>query len=384
MSDVSALHREEYGSAPDVMASAPGGVAVIGSYTEQSEGHVLTMAIDKRVSVSASRRTDSALRFFAAHLGERKRSLLATLKYKREDRWANVPKAVVSELARIGVELSGISITIQSEIPEIPGLGYGAATIAATIAACEQLFELELDPRLRLEIGIRAQERFLQEPTEIAGLITALHAERDGLLLVDTRLKKHHVVPLHFEDTLFVVTDSGVPPAPDSPEIAQRLRDCERSVPLLLAKRGGGTTLRDVRSEAVREPDGTLSERMRRRCLHVLEEGERVQEAVRFARQGDAARFGRVMSHSHVSQRDLFEISCPEIDWLVKRSTDTPGVYGTRLTGPGFGGCTVTLVRRASFDALTKRLRDYERIFGFHPIMWEAQAAAGAQLEVQV
>lgn len=384
MSDVTALHREEYGSAPDVVASAPGGVAVLGAYTEQSEGYVLTMSIDKRVSVAASRRADSSVRFYAAHLGERKRAILSTLKYKREDRWANELKAVLSGLQRIGTELEGVSFTVWNGVPETPGLGSGAAVFAATIAACEELFSLKLTPKQRLDLGLGSWRRFLQRPAEIAALITALNAENSGLLLVDTRIREHHLIPLHFDSALFAVTDSGVPPAVDSPEIAQRLEECARSVPLLVTKRGGGSTLRDVKSETVREPDGTLPEYMRRRCLHVLEENERVQEAVGYARRGDSLRFGRVLHHSHTSQRDLFEISCPEVDWLVKRSADTPGVYGSRLTGPGFGGCTITLLEGEVLPAYEKQLNEYERIFGFHPTVWEARASDGVQLEVQV
>lgn len=384
MSDIAALHRGEYGNAPDVVASAPGGVTVVGAYTEQSEGFVLTMSIDKRVSVCASKRDDHALRFYAAHLGERKRALLTTLKYKREDRWANELKAVLWELQRNGVEPTGINFTVWSDLPAIGGLGLDAAVIAATIAACSELFALDLAAETRLAIGLEAQRQFLQRPVEIAALITALGAESSAMLLVDTRLLTYRVVPLHFSGALFAVTDSGVPPTSGQSEIEQRLTDCSESVLLLASGKSGSGTLRDVKKDLVREPDGTLPERMRRRCLHVIQENERVLEAVKHAERGDAARFGRVMVHSHTSERDQFEISCPEVDWLVKHSADTPGVYGARLTGPGFGGCTVALLDREALASYTDRLGEYERIFGFHATVWEAHAADGAQLEVQV
>ena len=125
---------------------------------------------------------------------------------------------------------------------------------------------------------------------------------------------------------------------------------------------------------------GLIPETTRKRCLHVVEENQRVLEAEAALRKNDVAGFGRLMNRSHESLRDQYEVSCPELDWLVKRAWETEGVYGSRMTGAGFGGCTVTLIEEKAIPEYVARLEAYERIFSFKPETFVCEAAGGARL----
>ena len=125
---------------------------------------------------------------------------------------------------------------------------------------------------------------------------------------------------------------------------------------------------------------GLIPETTRKKCLHVVEENQRVLEAEEALRKKDLVAFGKLMNRSHESLRDLYEVSCPELDWLVKRAWETEGVYGSRLTGAGFGGCTVTLIEEDAIPAYQEHIVQYERIFGFQPELYICKPSAGARI----
>jgi galactokinase len=125
---------------------------------------------------------------------------------------------------------------------------------------------------------------------------------------------------------------------------------------------------------------GDIREEIRRRSLHIVEENQRIREAAEALEKGDLEELSRIIYHSHESLRDLYEVSCPEIDWLVKRAQEIEGVTASRMTGLGFGGCTYTILKENALEEFQKRLEDYERIFGFHPLIYEIRPATGARL----
>ena len=196
--------------------------------------------------------------------------------------------------------------------------------------------------------------------------------------IVDLRTDRRRAVPFLDGDHLVVLTDSKVPRMNVDAELKQRAEDCMKCLAALA--RGSSKTLRDFGAEEVDELMGILPESVRRRCLHVVEEIARVSEAEEALIKGDAPSFGRAVNKSHASLRNLYEVSCPEIDWLAKRAVEIPGVLCSRLTGKGFGGCTVTIMAESSLAEYRKRLEDYERIFGFRPAIHETRLAGGLRI----
>jgi galactokinase len=199
------------------------------------------------------------------------------------------------------------------------------------------------------------------------------------VMLIDTRSMEHRYIPLAMKSVKILITNSSVPRSLLDSEYNQRRAECERCVSLLSSKKSG-RSLRDFTPTDLRDCMGLIPETTRKRCLHVVEENQRVLEAEAALRKNDVAGFGRLMNRSHESLRDQYEVSCPELDWLVKRAWETEGVYGSRMTGAGFGGCTVTLIEEKAIPEYVARLEAYERIFSFKPETFVCEAAGGARL----
>ena len=380
MTVVSTHHRAEFDSVPEIVVSAPGTVNLMGAHTEESEGMVLQVGLNRRMFVALSRRKDQSLRFFAADYGERKRTTVSGLRYKREDRWANLVKGVISQLLQRQAAIPGINTTICGDVPSGIGLASSAAITTAAVAALDALLELGLSAAERTEISVAAERDFIGRTVGTSECVTAQHAEPGTALSIDTRSARFVPVGLDLSGISLVVTDSRVPISPARAEYEERLADCRTCVDVLQQRRAG-RALRDFTLDDLDAVMGIVPETARRRCLHVVHENQRVKEMVKALRKRDYHSAGRLLTRSHASLRDLYEVSCPEIDWLVKRSLETSGVLGIRITGNGFGGCAIALVEDGAIDAYYSRLDEYERIFGFHPEAFVCRSSAGVRVE---
>ena len=219
---------------------------------------------------------------------------------------------------------------------------------------------------------------FLGRPVPSYDHLTGAAPAGGTVSIVDLRTDRRRAVPFLDGNNVVVLTDSKVPRVNVDAELKQRAEDCMKCLAVL--SRGSAKTLRDFGPEEVDELMGSLPESVRRRCLHVVEELARVTEAEEALVKGDAAAFGRAVNKSHTSLRNLYEVSCPEIDWLAKRAVEIEGVLCSRLTGKGFGGCTVSIMSESALPEYRKKLEDYERIFGFRPAIHETRLAGGLRV----
>jgi len=378
MKDIVALHHAEYEVPPDVVASAPAVVKLLGEQLESSDGLVLAAALSFEVRVAISSRKDSSLRFYAADLGERKRTSLGNLKFKREDRWANYIKCILDTVFREAAQPRGLNITIAGDIPMGVGLASSTALSLASALAVKEMFGLAYKADELAELLRRSELSFLGKASPLYDSLTGALATPNSISIVDLRSGRRRALPFVDGDYIVVLTDSKVPRFSVEAELRQREEDCKKCLGLM--SKGSKKTLRDLGPDEVDELMGVLPESVRRRCLHVVEEHARVLEAEDCLAKGDAMGFGRVINKSHASLRNLYEVSCPETDWLAKRATEIDGVLCSRLTGKGFGGCTVSIMSREALEEYRKRLEDYERIFGFRAAIHEAEIAGGFHL----
>jgi galactokinase len=204
-------------------------------------------------------------------------------------------------------------------------------------------------------------------------------AKKDQFLVVDESGLKAKRIKSPLGKYKLIVMDSRVPRMGVDEELKQRHADIKKGLDLL-SNRKQGTSFRDFAATDLVESMGNLPEEIRRRSLHVVQEIRRVNDADESLKRSDLASFTRIISHSHESLRDLYEVSCPEIDWLVKRAQERDGVLASRMTGQGFGGCTYTFIREDVVEDYKKRLEDYERIFGFHPVIYEMKLSGGCRI----
>jgi galactokinase len=379
MKDYAAAHEAEYGEAAEIAVSAPGGITLMGSHTEVSGGPVLRLVVPPRMWVVVSRRKDSSLRFFAADYGERKRTSIPNLKYRREDRWANIPKGAIAEVLGTGAALAGLNITVGGEVPQDAGLAASAALVVAMLTAIREVFELDVPDREMWVCAKRAEQSYGKRTSTLAPFVAAQQA-RDGYgVLFDPRSGEPQHIPLDLKNAVLAVTVTGVPQLPTESTFRSRARECSQGLKVL-AKQRRGASLRDFKVSRLNEQMGQMPETVRRRCLHVIEEGQRVSRLSDALMHGDLSTAGRLLGKSHQSLRDLYEVSCPEVDWLVKHALEVRGVYGARLAGTGFGGSTVALVERDSLDAYHEVLEHYARIFGFRTTTFLASPTAGVDV----
>lgn len=376
MKDIFAAHQAEYDSSPACVASAPAVVTLLGEHTGDTDGIVLAAAISFEMKVAISPRKDSSMRFFALDLNERKRASTANLKYKREDRWANNIKSVYDYFSKkYGFEGKGINVTISGNIPAGLSLGISAAVNMAATLALKNVFEFDLKPEEFPAEVCKAQSVFWEKPVPLYDYLACAVSGPNSLSVIDLASGKRRGVPFLGEEWEFVLTDSKVPRVNIENELRQRYEDCRKCLQYLSPQ--GKRSLREVKPSEMDDLMGILPESIRRRCIHVVEELGRISEAEDALAKHDAQAFGKIINKSHLSLRNHFEISCPEVDWLVKRSLEIDGVLCSRITGPGFGGCVVSIMKVPAVAEYRKRLEEYERIFGFRAQLYETSINGG-------
>ena len=337
------------------------------------------MAIDYNIRVAVSRRKDQHLRFYSADFNDRKRTSLSNLRYKREDRWANYLKGIISVLHTRGYSSGGLSFTVSGNIPVGVGLSSSAALEVATALAVQKLLDIELSGPELARLAQEAENSFVGVQCGIMDQFISRMARAGAAMFIDTRSMEYRHVSVNLGSVKILITNSSVPRSLVESEYNQRRADCEKCVSML-SSRKSGRSLRDFSAEDLRDSMGMIPEATRKRCLHVVEENERVRDAESALRRNDIAGFGKLMNRSHESLRDQYEVSCPELDWLVKRAWETDGVYGSRMTGAGFGGCTVTLIEEKAIPEYESRLEAYERIFSFKPEVFLSLPSDGARI----
>ena len=383
MLDIGPLHRSEYeleNTEKLVIAEAPGRIHFLGEHSESGAGFFLSAAINRTIQVAVSQRKDNSIRFFAADLGERKRTTLANLKYKREDRWANFIKLAVYIFAGLGKPAKGLNFTVIGDIPQQAELASSTAIEVAAAVALKSFFKVSITDKELLSLLVKAETEFLgKETVSPVDFLIALYAKKDHLLLVDEKNGEIAGIKNPFFRYKIILMDSRVPRVGVNEELKQRQQDTLSGLEILEKKRPG-SSFRDYVPADLLESMGDLREEIRRRSLHIVEENQRIREVAEALKKGDLEEIARIMYHSHESLRDLYEVSCPEIDWLVKRAQEIEGVAASRMTGRGFGGCTYTILKESAIDEFGKRLEDYERIFGFHPLVYEIKPASGARV----
>jgi galactokinase len=209
--------------------------------------------------------------------------------------------------------------------------------------------------------------------------LIAFSARKDQFLVVDESGYKVKRIKSPLAKFKLLIMDSRVPRMGGDEELKQRQSETKKGLDLLSQKRQGAS-FRDYAATDLMESMGNLPEEIRRRSLHIVQEIRRVNDADDSLKRADFPSFTKIISHSHESLRDLYEVSCPEVDWLVKRAQELNGVLASRMTGQGFGGCTYTFLREEVIGEYKKRLEDYERIFGFRPLIYEMRLASGCKL----
>jgi galactokinase len=384
MLDIGPIHRREYeidiGRSDSVVkAQAPGRIHFLGEHGAPFGGLYLSAAIDRSIKVAVSPRRDNSVRFYAPNLSERKRTTLANLKFKREDRWANYIKTAIFLFSELDVPMKGMNFTVIGDIPPQIGLASSSAIEVAAAVALRGFLRVKMTDQGLFRQLLAAHQSFFEEEPRVADYLVALSARNGYLLIVDEPNLTVTRIPSPFSRCKIILMDSRVPRLGVDAELAARREALQKGLEMLSQGREGAN-FRDFAAMDLMNSMGNFPEEIRRRSLHVVQEIRRVLDAEDYLMRGDLPGFSRLIFHSHESLRDLYEVSCPEIDWMVKRAQETVGVLGARMTGQGFGGCTYTIIKNEAVNGYRERLDDYERIFGFHPGIYELKITTGSKV----
>jgi galactokinase len=220
---------------------------------------------------------------------------------------------------------------------------------------------------------------FFNGKSRMTDYLAMMNAKKDHFLIVDQETLEVVKIKNPFAKHKILIFDSRVPLIDVDNELKIRLNDLKTGLEILSQKKKG-KSLKDFTQDDLDELMGSLNEDVRRRCLFVMQERERIKIAAEALLAGDKDLFAKTLYHSHEGLRDLYEASCPETDWLVKRASEQNGVLGSRMTGKGFGGCVYIIIQNNVIEEYEKRMDDYERIFGFRPVVYEVKPAGGAKL----
>lgn len=380
LEDTVGRFRKMFGSEPTVVAAAPGRVNLIGEHTDYNEGFVLPLAIDRHIIIAAGPRPDRLLRLHSVDLQQSITASLDALQPDPGARWSHYPIGVAAVLRERGLPPAGANFCIRGNIPMASGLSSSAALEVASALVFRRLNGFDLSLQGLAGIARAAETDFVGVQCGIMDQFISLMGRKDHALFLDCRDLTYAHVPFP-PGARLVVCDSGVRRELANSAYNLREAECEDAVRAIARRSPGVASLRDISPEQLLRSAGLLSPVSRRRAEHVVTENERVLKSVEAMKRNDLPLLGRLMTESHVSLRDRYEVSCSELDALVEIANSTPGVFGARMTGAGFGGSAVCLVAADRLDPLIDHLRaEYPKRVGRSLTITIAAPSDGASL----
>jgi len=382
--------QREFGADPEVITRAPGRVNLIGEHTDYNDGFVLPVAIDREIRVAVRRRPDAQARLLAINLGRRSSFDVRDIHHDPSERWSHYERGVVLMLRQRGYDVGGFELAIEGDLPSGAGLSSSAAVEVATGLALDALFGFGIERVPLALLAQRAENDFVGVKSGIMDQFIAALGRRDTALFLDCRsLETQHVpippapaLPMRPQEPVrIVVADTTVKRGLVDSEYNRRRAECEEAVRRLAQHLPGTKALRDVTLEQFMRYAAELPETVRKRARHVIAENQRVLASVAALERGDLDQFGRLMYESHASLHDDYEVTIPQLDVLVEAARAVPGVFGSRMTGAGFGGCTVSLVRESAVATFEREVpAAYRARTGLDPKIYVCRAVDGASI----
>jgi galactokinase len=375
-------YAEVFGAPPKWAAAAPGRVNLIGEHTDYNAGFVFPLAIERYVVIAGGRpktpATENQVQVHSSLLGEMADFSLTRLESQRRD-WTSYLRGTIAGCLERGMTPGPLNLLVDSKVPLGGGLSSSAALEVATATLIEAVTGRTLDPVDKARLCQKAEHEYAGMPCGIMDQFSSALGAEGKLLLIDCRSETAELIPLDDPNVAVLVINSNVKHELTGSEYPERRSQCERAVQLL-----GVAALRDVRSSQLEAAQGKLEPLLYRRARHVVGEIERTLQAARALQAGEWPVVGELMYASHASLRDDYEVSCPELDVLVDLAQSIGvdgGVIGARMTGGGFGGCIVALVRSGREREIAERIgAGYRARTGIEATAFVTKPARGAHI----
>ncbi len=359
---------------------APGRVNLIGEHTDYNDGFVLPAAIPLTTAVGFGHRPDGRLAIYSENYSERIEFAFENLPSSPRHHWSDYVVGVTRKLLEKGIRLSGANLLVEGNVPQGAGLSSSASLEVAVCLALLEVSGEKMNGAEMTRLCQSAENDFVGARCGIMDQFVSVHGQKDHALLLDCRSLDYQQRPIP-GDVKLVICNTMVRHTLAGGEYNERRRECEEGARFFARKIPNVKALRDVSLDDFKKYSDGLPGTVRKRCQHVITEIARVGEAAEALKQKDAVRFGSLMRESHASLRDDFEVSCRELDIMVELAGKVLGVFGARMTGGGFGGCTINLVESAQTEIFKGIVAEgYEKAVGIQPEIYVCTAADGVRV----
>ena len=371
--------KELYNSAP-LISRAPGRVNLIGEHTDYNDGFVLPAAIDKELVFAIQKNNLKKIRAFSIDKNQNGECSIDNL--KPQEGWINYIIGVFSEIAAKGVKIEGTDIAFAGDVPLGAGMSSSAALECALANGLNALYKGTLD---KLEIALVAQSaehNFAGVKCGLMDQYASMFGKSNHVIKLDCRSRKHEYFHFDFTDFSLVLCDTNVKHILASSEYNTRREQCEEGVHVIQKKFPKVINLRDVTSEMIKSMKNEIDPVIFKRCLYVIEENNRVENACIALLNNDFQTFGKLMYQSHEGLKNMYEVSCNELDFLVDYSKGNQAILGARMMGGGFGGCTINLIKSEAVNDFIKNIAPvYQKECGEKMKAYIVKIGDGASIE---
>jgi galactokinase len=369
---------DRFGGKPRLFR-APGRVNLIGEHTDYNDGFVMPVAIDRDTVVATAPRKDNILRVYSENIQKEAAIDLDAPTTSEIGSWTSYVEGVARVLMSMGCDIQGADLVILSDVPEGAGLSSSAALELSVGTALAALNNIEIEPKDLALASQRAEHEYAGTQCGIMDQYISAAGQVDHALLIDCRAMTYIPVSIRSESTTWVVIDTKVKHSLATSAYNERRKECEQAVEHLKRFYPDITHLRDVAMDMLEAHESDLPEVIYRRARHVISENARTLVAKDALGAGDLKEVGQLMFASHASLKNDYEVTCPELDLLVESAIQFEGCLGSRMTGGGFGGCTISLVEKGRESEFIETLsKAYAKQFGFAPAPLMIQSAQGA------
>ncbi len=371
---------ETFGTEPQWVIRAPGRINVIGEHTDYNNGFVLPAAINKAIWMAASKRNDDRFAFYAADLNDYFECSVNEISFQEQQTWANYLLGVIDESQKDGAVYSGLSLAFGGDVPLGAGLSSSAALESGAMYLLNEAFELGWSKMDIVRLAQRGENNFVGMKCGIMDMFASVMGKNGHVLRLDCRDLSYEYFPFEAEGYSLVLLDSGVKHALVDSEYNARRMECEKGAAILQQVDSNIQTLRDVSNSFLEKHVGLLSPNTYKRCKYVVEEISRVGQACEALAENDFEKLGALMFETHQGLDQLYEVSIPEINFLVEQAR-LNGVTGARMMGGGFGGCTINLVKNSVLDSFcTQTSKAYFQQFNLELKIYPVQLSAGTEV----
>lgn len=363
---------------PQLIIASPGRINIIGEHTDYNEGFVLPAAIDKAVYFGVSLSKDESCHFYALDINEDFETSVQKITHTSDKSWANYLMGVINEVQlQSGILPKGINIIFSSTLPSGAGMSSSAAIENGIAIALNELFGLKMSPLDMVQLSQRAENNFVGMKCGVMDMFASMMGQAQQVIRIDCRDFSYEYYPFISDDLAFVLCNTGIKHALVDSEYNTRRAECEEGIKVLQNIGFSIHSLRDTNMEELREHQAEFRPVVWLRCKYVVEEIIRVEEACEALKNNDFVRLGKLMFTTHEGLSNEYEVSCKELDFLVTEAQKYPEVFGSRMMGGGFGGCTINLIEKKAIPTFLEKIgAAYEKEF---QIKMEAYIASPSQ-----